>query len=197
MLHVSIIGGYLSAGKMFSARLIWPILKESVTSWSSKITGLITIAGWLLIFPPEISLSSLQFGALIIIVSLLIAVSWNFGRTIANGQIGRSDGVHIIGFRKSDCYDGEYIFLIEGNVAQGSILELRRTHDNVEVAIALVEIMEINTQGQYQARIIWFSPGHLNDLMTSKYNYSDIFIGPSIQLRTLQKTKIDFGKNKF
>lgn len=88
-------------------------------------------------------------------------------------------------------YGGEHVFLLEGNIgaAQGTVIELKRFYAGVEVAIALVEIMEKNSKGQYQARPIWISPGHLRDLKMGQFVYSEIEAEPLVKLRTLKKAK--------
>lgn len=99
--------------------------------------------------------------------------------------------LQVVGFQRCSDYGGEYVFLLEGNLgaAQGTVVELKRFYAGVEVTIALVEIMEKNSKGQYQTRPIWVSPGHLRDLRMSQFVVSEIEAEPLVKLRTLQRAK--------
>ena len=99
--------------------------------------------------------------------------------------------LQIVGFLKSDIYGDEYLLLLEGDidVVQGTLMELKRFDNEVEVSMALVEIIEKNSKGQYQARPIWISPGHLRDLRTGQIVYSEIKAETFVKLSTLQKAR--------
>lgn len=155
------------------------------------ITGFASIASWLFISREGILLTPLMFSILLLLgLTLLFLVL----STVYQGWLiyqGHSPHLRIIGFQKCNDYGGEHVFLLEGNIgaAQGTVIELKRFYAGVEVAIALVEIMEKNSKGQYQARPIWISPGHLRDLKMGQFVYSEIEAEPLVKLRTLQKAK--------
>lgn len=170
-------------GLIFSSFFRW---------WWVAITGAASLASWLIIPPAGLPLSPLMSGILMFFGSALFFLTVT---TVYQGwkiyQAGFKE-LQVAGFQRSDCYGGEYLFRLSGliDLAQGTIIELRRFNDGVEVAVALVEIMEKNTDGEYQARLIWFSPGHLNQLRTGEYAYSDIIARPLVQLRTIEKSNI-------
>lgn len=156
------------------------------------ITGVASIASWLLIPPTGIPLTPLMSGLLIFFGSALLFLTLT---TVYQGWMifqKNFEDLRVAGFLKNDCYGGEYIFLLHGSIdiPQGTIVEFRRFHEDVEVVIALAEVRDRNSKGEYQARIIWFSPGNLNDLKTGKYVYSDIMANYLVQLRTIEKTDI-------
>ena len=81
------------------------------------------------------------------------------------------------------------------DIMQGTIIELSRFHDGVEVPIALAEIMEKNSRGEYQANPIWFSPGHLNDFKMGRYTCLEINATASVHLKTIEKAKESIWSN--
>ena len=104
--------------------------------------------------------------------------------------------LRIVGFQKCDGYGGDRVFLLEGNigVAQGTVLELKTFRAGVEVTMALVEIMEENSKGQYQAIPIWASSGPLRELRIGQLAYSEIEVEPSVKMLTLKRAKDEIKK---
>jgi len=159
--------------------------------WWAVITGFASIASWLFVSREGILLTPLMFSILILLGLTLVFLVLS---TVYQGWLiyqRHSPRLRIIGFQKCNDYGGEHVFLLEGNIgaAQGTVIELKRFYTGVEVAIALVEIMEKNSKGQYQARPIWISPGHRRDLKMEQFVYSEIEAEPLVKLRTLQKAK--------
>ena len=157
--------------------------------WWAVITGAASIAGWLSVPREGISLTPLMFSMLILFVLTLLFLVLS---TVYQGWLIYQEHLtrlRIVGFLKSDIYDGEYVFLLEDNigVAQGTVIELKRFHAGIEVAIALVEIMEKNAKGQYQARPIWFSPNHYRELRMGRFAYSEIEAEPLVKRQTIEK----------
>ena len=155
------------------------------------ITGFTSIASWLFVAQDGILLTPLMFSMLILLGLTLVFLVLS---TVYQGWLIYQEHfrrLRIVGFQKCNDYDGEHVFLLEGNIgaAQGTVIELKRFHAGVEVAIALVEIVEKNSKGQYQARPIWISPGHLRDLRMGQFVYSEIVAESLVKLRTLQKAK--------
>lgn len=184
---------------MTNRKSIWSFLGLIFSSffrwWWVAITGAASLASWLIIPPTGLPLSPLMSGVLMFFVSALLFLTLT---TVYQGWMIYQTGfqeLRVTAFKRSDCYDGEYLFCLSGliEVAQGTIIELRRFNDGVELAVALVEIMERNSEGEYQARLIWFSPGHLNQLKTGEYAYADLIAKPLVQLRTIERSNIHTG----
>ena len=161
--------------------------------WWAVITGAASIAGWLSVPRDGILLTPFVFSMLILFALTLLFFVLS---TVYQGWLIYQEyltRLRVAGFLKSDIYgDDEYVFLLEGNISvpQGTVIELRRFHAGAEVTIALVEIMEQNSKGQYQARPIWFSPTiNLRELRTGQFSYSEIEVEPLVKLRTLQRAK--------
>ena len=144
-----------------------------------------------LIFACGISLSPLILGLLIFFGSALFFLTVT---TVYRGWIiyqGNFESLSVSGLLANDCYDGEHIVKLIGpdDIVPGTLVELSRFYNDTELPIALVEVVERNTLGEYQAKLIWFSPGHLNDLKMGKYTYSDITAKCSVCWRTVEKAK--------
>ena len=159
--------------------------------WWVAITGSASIVGWSFLPATGISLSPLILGLLIFFGSALLFLTVT---TVYQGWIiyqGNFESLSVSGFLANDCYGGEHIVKLIGpdDVALGTVVELSRFYNDAELPIALVEIVERNTLGEYQAKLIWFSPGHLNDLKTEKYACSDITATNLVRWRTIEKAK--------
>lgn len=159
--------------------------------WWAAITGFASIASWLFVSRKGILLAPFMFSILILLGLILLFLVLS---TVYQGWLiyqERFTRLQVVGFQRCSSYGGDYVFLLEGNLgaAQGTVVELKRFHAGVEVPIALVEIMEKNSKGQYQARPIWVSPGHLRDLRMNQFVVSEIGAEPLVKLRTLQRAK--------
>lgn len=157
------------------------------------ITGFASIASWLFVSREGILLTPLMFSILILLgLTLLFLVL----STVYQGWLiyqKHSPRLRIVGFQKCNDYGGEHVFLLEGSIdaAQGTVIELKRFYTGVEVTIALAEIREKNSKGQYQADPFWISPGHHRDLKMGQFVYSEIEAEPLVKRQTLQKA-IDY-----
>ena len=159
--------------------------------WWAAITGFASIASWLFVSRGGVLLTPLVLSILVLVGLTLLFLVFSTvyqGWLIYKGSLTR---VRIVGFQKCDSYDGEYVFLLEGNIGngQGLVVELRRFLEGVEVPIALAEIMEKNSKGQYQARSIWIAPEHHRELKMGRFVYSEIEVELSVQLRTILRAK--------
>lgn len=158
--------------------------------WFAVLTGIVTLLSF--IFTPSgIYLSRVWVTSLTVVWLILLFL---FISTIYQGwQLyrNRSGSPRIVSCKRSDDYNGEFIFLVEGVdiSAKGAVAELKPFVNGVEVAFALVEFIDLNSKGQFQAKIVWISPGHLHDLQTGKFSSEDIILEPLIQLRTLNSLK--------
>lgn len=155
------------------------------------ITGAASIVGGSFLPAAGIVLSPLLIGLLIFLGSALLFLTVT---TVYQGWAIYQrifERLSVSAILSSDCYDGEHVVKLNGpdDIEPGTIVELSRFYNDMELPIALVEIIERNTLGEYQARLIWFSPGHLNDLKTGKYSCSDINATCSICWKTIEKSK--------
>ena len=157
--------------------------------WWAAVTGVASIASWLFVPPDGLNLNSFILSLLTFVILVLIFLT---ASAIYQGRIIFRSGyekIVVSGILKNDCYGGDHIIKLNSSLKliQGTIIQLSRFYDGVEVPIALAEIIEKNSKGEYQAKPIWFSPGHLHDFKTGKYTHSEINATYSVQLRTIQK----------
>lgn len=157
------------------------------------ITGVASIASWLFVSREGILLTPPMFIIVVLIGSALLFLALS---TVYQGWLIYQEHftrLQIVGFQKCDSYGGQHVFLVEGNIgaAQGTVIELKRFCAGVQVTIALAEIMEKNSNGQYQANPFWISPIHLRNLKMGQFVYSEIEAEPSVKRQTLQKA-IDY-----
>jgi hypothetical protein len=159
--------------------------------WWAVITGVASIASWLFLSREGILLTPPMFIIVVLIGSalLFLALSTVYQCWLIYQE--HFTRLRIVGFQKCNSYGGEHVFLVEGNIgaAQGTVIELKRFYAGVEITIALAEIMEKNSKGQYQANPFWISPGHLRDLKMGQFVYSEIEAEPLVKRQTLQKAR--------
>lgn len=159
--------------------------------WWAVLTGFASILSW--VYAPDgFTLTRMQVTSLTLFGLMLIffvASTIYQGWRLYRNRLGAST---VIGFQKSDNYGGEFVFIIEGvgRAAQGKVAELKRPINGVEVPFAIVEFIDVNARGNFQANPVWISPNHLRELRTGKFVFSDIVVDPLISLRTLQSARI-------
>lgn len=101
-----------------------------------------------------------------------MSVLWQ-GWRLYHGALSQ---IGLVGIQTSSAYDGEHVVLLTCgmDLPVGTLLELQRTDNGVEVPIAVVEVKGINSKAQLQAHPLWFGPGHLNDLMRNTLNQTSV-----------------------
>ena len=157
------------------------------------ITGVASIASWLFVSREGILLTLPMFIIVVLTGSALLFLALS---TVYQGWLIYQEHFtrpRIVGFQKCNSYGGEHVFLMEGNTgaAQGTVIELKRFCAGVEITIALAEIMEKNSKGQYQANPFWISSSHLRDLKMGQFVYSEIEAEQLVKRQTLQNA-IDY-----
>src|SRR5205085_12582639 len=126
--------------------------------WWAIFTGFASVLSWVLA-PDGLTLNRIEFTSLMLLGMTLAFFALS---TIYQGwriYRNRLQAATVIGYQKSDSYGGEYVFLIKGvhQSAQGKVAELRRPVNGVEVPFAVVEFIEFNSQGYYQANPVWIA----------------------------------------
>lgn len=155
------------------------------------ITGIATLIAYLFA-PSDLNLDRTSFAMLIVLGSTLSFLCvWLFiqGRSFYQKSLIENDSPKVIDFLRSDNYGEEFVFIIESktNINPGEIAELKRFSHGVEVSFALIEFMEKNSKGQFQAKHIWFSPGHLRDLKLNNFSVYEIKMDSIVHSHTLKK----------
>ena len=149
------------------------------------------IAGFISLFivPETILVSRFVVTVSILIVSILLFFAFSTiyqGWNLLREQIGVGQ---VIGMLNSNEYGGEYVFIIKGinYDGRGKIAELRRRVNGLEITFAVVEFVERNSDRCFQARPVWISPIHQNDLRKGRFSISEIIVEPVISNDTLSK----------
>ncbi len=159
--------------------------------WWAVVTGIASIAGWLSVSAKGLQISQASVGlyVLVLMTLLFLTVSCVYQSWLIYRSAGTE--LRVVGFQKSDNYGGEYVVIVDGNVANpdGRLVELRRYCDGFEHGIGLVEMKEMNSRGQCQGNLIWLAPGHHRDLRMGKLTLSDIRPELTISLQTVIKAK--------
>lgn len=159
--------------------------------WWAVLTGFASILSWIYV-PASVTLSRGQITSAILLglILMFFALSTIFqGWRLFKNRITAST---VVGFQKSDNYGGEFVFIIKGvhQSAKGKVAELKRTVDGVEVPFAIVEFVDLNSQGYYQANPVWISSNHLRELRTGKFAISQVVVDPLITYRTLLTARV-------
>ena len=166
--------------------------------WWAAITGVASIASWLLLPSTGITLNPIISTLLIFVGSAFLFLTLT---TVYRGwkiyQTGL-EGFYVESILKNDCYGGEHIIKLSNpaDIMQGTIIQLSRFHDGVEVPIALAEIVEKNSREEYQANPIWFAKNHLYDFKMGRYTCSENNATTSIHIKTVEKAKESIWGNR-
>jgi hypothetical protein len=159
--------------------------------WWAVLTGLASVLSWLAA-PQGLTLTRLQFAAttlMVLIVAFFAASTIYQAWRVFRNKIAPST---ITDMQRSDSYGGEYVFVISGLHSQmkGRVAELRRRLNGVEVPFAVIEFLDENAKGNFQANPLWISPNHLRELRAGKFVLSEVIVDPFISSRTLQIARI-------
>lgn len=159
------------------------ILKSPITVWWAVATGVIEMVSFGLI-SDTIIFSKWWLLILILIMSFSILigllVTWRawplYSRMyerVAISQIVR--------------VDDEQVFLLEGlgDFKQGSIFEVYRTTEDVDVSIGLVQATFQKESGIVQAKPLWVKPGHLRDIETGALSVRNLRAYQTLSIDTL------------
>ena len=170
---------------------IWQIFHSFFSNWWIFITGFASLLSWLSFPESGVSVPRYLACTITLVASLLVFLTisavYNSWRLFK--QLGKP--LRVTGLQTSQHHDGQFIFLLEGppHLSAGQILELRRTTSGLETLLGLIEILERNSKGVFQARAIWLSPIHQLDLKQQKFSTNDISATEAIGLRSAQKAK--------
>lgn len=160
------------------------MLRSSVASWWGIATGLIGIVSFTLL-SKEVSINRLWLTAIILAISFFIFItvsilirSWSLyfnSNTATIKQIVRADH--------------ELIFLLEGlgNSKTGSLLEVYRVRESIEVPIGLIEVSHQKEDGLVQAIPVWIMPVHLRDIETHELSPQSLVAYLTLSKGTLSK----------
>ena len=172
------------------APFFWP--------WWALFSGVASIASWYGM--PVTGLNIPHWASLLVLTAfcagsfLLLSVLWQGWRLYqeALSHIG------LVGIPTSSAYDGEHVVLLTCGtpLPAGTLLELQRTDNGVEVPIALVEVRGVNSKAQLQAHPVWFGPGHLNDLMNNTLSQASVRATPLVSRGAAQKAAAQLTHNK-
>ena len=83
----------------------------------------------------------------------------------------RSLEVVSISRAKDKDFDADLVFVISGYLQEsiGTLVEIRRLLEDIEVTFAIVRVVRTTEKGYYLAVPIWISPGHQKDFMDHEF----------------------------
>jgi hypothetical protein len=144
--------------------------------WWASITGVASILSFLATPSTGFSFSRLGMSLLALFVSVLLFLTLT---VLCQGWElfqARSASLEIVSMQKCRDYGGEYLVLFKGNIpaSKGTLIEIRRRIGDLEAPFALVEVLDRNAQGYYQANPIWIAPVHLRDFTADRFVVADL-----------------------
>jgi hypothetical protein len=161
------------------------ILSSPISVWWGVATAVIEMVSFGLV-SDTIALSKWWLLIVILIVSfstligfLVVWKAWPlYSRTYE--RIAISQIVHV---------DDEHVFLLEGlrSFKQGSMFEVYRTTEDVDVSIGLVQATFQQENGTVQAKPVWIKPGHLRDIETGALSVRNLRAYQTLNNDTLSR----------
>ena len=157
--------------------------------WWAVITGIASIAGW--IFSPIAGITVPRYGMGLAILGGLVLLFLTISAMYQCWEIySETAPIRVANFEKPK--SGDFVFLLNSTVAiEGHTLLVfkRYSSDDIETVVAVVEVIERNSKGQYQTRSIWTSPALLRDLGISRSVLKDLIVSSSISMSTIVQAK--------
>lgn len=157
--------------------------------WWATITGVATIAGWF-IFPAfgyTVGRIWICFLILFFFTLMFLTISATYqGYRLFKNSCSR---LTLKSIQRCDDFSGDHIFLFIGNYNTeiGSLFEVYRNLGDVEVCIAIVEVIHIKDDDTVQAKPIWFSPGHKRDLQGGTIGITSLTVRPIIKKENIER----------
>ncbi len=167
--------------------------------WWAVITGIASISSWIFISNDGFYVNKLSAGLYVIIIltSIFLACSvfyqgWMLYKmkTICKYSVEA--------FQKNNLYQTNYLIIIDSDtlLPNGTILELKRIANNVEVLIGLCEIVEKNLDGNYQGKLIFSIANQLREYAEGLYHQKDIIIKNAVHKDSIEKYAIEYSENE-
>ncbi|HVA66366.1 MAG TPA: hypothetical protein VNK24_05515 [Elusimicrobiota bacterium] len=157
--------------------------------WWAVITGIASIAGW--VFSPISGITIPRYGMGLAILGGLVLLFLTISAMCQCwGIYSETAPIRVANFEKPK--SGDFVFLLYSTVeieAHTLLVFKRYSSDDIETVVALVEVIERNSKGQYQTRSIWTSPALLRDLGISRSVLKDLIVASSISTSTIAQAK--------
>ena len=157
--------------------------------WWATITGVATVGGWFL-FPASVYILTRIWICFLILfffalMFLTISATYQGYRLFKNSY----SKITLRSIQRCDDFGGDHIFLFVGNYNTeiGSLFEVYRNLADVEVCIAIVEVVHIKDDRTVQAKPIWFSPGQKRDLQGGIIGITSLTVRPIIKKENIER----------
>jgi hypothetical protein len=161
------------------------MLKTPLATWWGAATFAMEVMGFL-IAGPVISLSRLWLLPTVFLVSFSLFVGV---LVLCKGWFLYSGLFETIRVKQVICVEGEQIFLLEGlhRFHLGSLFELHRIRESVELPIGLIAATRENEDGTIQARPVWIMPGHMRDIESNQVSAQNLTVHNTLTRDALDK----------
>ncbi|MFH1109571.1 MAG: hypothetical protein V1790_10305 [Planctomycetota bacterium] len=174
------------------------LLRPFFAPWWAVFTGVASVGSWLGIPITGVQLPAWLIGVLVCLAFaggfLLVSVLYQGWRLYRDSP----SRVTLLAIQTSSAYAGEHVVLLScgAPLPEGTLLELTRTVDGIEIPIALVEVKETNSAGQLQAHPLWFGSVHLNELKRNTLNLQSVRASTVISVRATKKANEEWNQAK-
>ncbi len=161
------------------------MLTTPISGWWALITGAISLIAWVVTPSDTITVSKVLFLIIIVVVSFILFV----GSSVAyKGWILYSERNNVYVTQTVE-YENERVFLLRGmqNVQLGSVLEVYRKKEALEVPIGLIEVTHEKENREVQARPVWIMPGHLLDIKQGELSVDNLIVHCTLSKNILSR----------
>ena len=85
--------------------------------------------------------------------------------------------------------ENEQVFLLKGlrNKSIGTVFEVRRITEGVDIPIGFIEITHLKDNGVVQAKPLWIMPGHLRDIETHALSAQSLSVSQTLSKETFRR----------
>ena len=150
------------------------MLRSPVSIWWACATFALEAMGFLIV-SPSITISRLWLVPILFIISFSLFVGL---LVLYKGWSLYSDTFEKISVTQVVRVENEQVFLLHchRNIETGSILELHRKIESVELPIGLIMVTSQNEEGIIQATAVWIMAGHLREMELNQLSTENLTI---------------------
>jgi hypothetical protein len=159
------------------------MLRSPIATWWGAATTLIEIASFVLI-RDSVTFNKLCLLLIIFAVSFSLFVGFS---VLVRGWFLYKEMRRDIHISKIVRIENEQVFILDGcqGLTAGSVFEVYRVSESVEVPIGFIEAVHQRDDGLMQAKPIWIMPGHLRDIETHQVSTASLRVHAHLTRRTL------------
>lgn len=172
------------------------LLRPFFRWWFAAVTALASALAFVTTPEPGWSISGSV--ALLLTLGVFSAVFAAASVIVQGWSIWRASFPHIrvTSVQRADSDAGKWQYILSGTIpdAVGTLVDIHRKLGEAELPLALVEITSRTSNGQYQARTLSSSAGHVRDYANGRFTTNDMVVRPHVRASRIRESLNDLAE---